>query len=274
MRWTPVIMVVTALALSVFGCNRSKQESHTEASPAPSAHAEVHWTYAGETGPDRWGALQAEWSPCGGAGQSPVDIDQTAKSEATDHPVLQILHRPHVADEVNNGHTIQVNYTQGDTLRLGSDVYVLKQYHFHAPSEHTVRGKHYPMEMHLVHQTDDGRLAVIGVFIEQGAHNKAFDPVWSNLPRTAGGESHLDGVTVDVDQLLPRKSAVYRYDGSLTTPPCSEGVKWMVMATPIQLSAEQIGAFRGIIDGNSRPVQALNGRVVTVDEVQNAVANH
>jgi len=268
------VMVVTTLALSVFGCNRSKQESHTDASSAPSAHAEVHWTYTGETGPDRWGALQAEWSPCGGAGQSPVDIDHTAKSEATDHPVLQILHRPHVADEVNNGHTIQVNYTQGDTLRLGSDVYALKQYHFHAPSEHTVRGKRYPMEMHLVHQADDGRLAVIGVFIEQGAHNKAFDPIWSNLPRTAGGESHLDNVTVDVDQLLPRKSAVYRYDGSLTTPPCSEGVKWMVMATPIQLSAEQIGAFRGVIDGNSRPVQALNGRVVTVDEVQNAVANH
>ncbi|HET6462530.1 MAG TPA: carbonic anhydrase family protein, partial [Candidatus Krumholzibacteria bacterium] len=167
----------------------------------------------------------------------------------------------------NNGHTIQINYTDGDVLTIGSEQFQLLQYHFHVPSEHTVKGQHHAMEMHLVHATDDGKLAVIGVFIDEGAHNAAFDPILSNLPATKGAESHLDHVMVDVNQLLPSSLETYRYDGSLTTPPCSESVKWLVMTTPIQLSADQIAAFRAIINGNNRPVQPLNGRTVETDRV-------
>jgi carbonic anhydrase len=141
------------------------------------------------------------------------------------------------------------------------------QYHFHSPSEHTVKGQHHPMEMHLVHKSADNKLAVIGVFIDEGAHNAAFDPIWSNLPDTKGEEVHVENVMVDVNQLLPASMESYRYDGSLTTPPCSEGVKWIVMTTPIQMSAEQINAFRAIISGNNRPVQPLNSRVVETDRV-------
>ena len=123
------------------------------------------------------------------------------------------------------------------------------------------------MEMHLVHKSADSRLAVVGVFIAEGSHNKAFDPVWGNLPAQKGVETHFPSVKVDVDALLPTSRASYRYDGSLTTPPCSEGVSWIVMTTPIQLSSEQVGAFRRLIDGNNRPVQPLNGRTILTDAV-------
>jgi carbonic anhydrase len=126
----------------------------------------------------------------------------------------------------------------------------------------------FPMEMHMVHKTGAGKLAVVGVLIEAGQHNAAFDPVWSNLPKVTGAESHLPAVKVDVDALLPKARATYRYDGSLTTPPGSEGVAWLVMTTPIQLSSAQIGQFTALIRGNNRPVQALNGRSVVTDAVK------
>lgn len=274
-RFTIVAAVLAVLAL---GCTRSNQ-TDTTASPAPTAHGGPHWSYEGETGPAQWGTLSPDWSPCGsGQSQSPIDIDKTMMADLPAMKTqfqpaqLRIIHHNHVADGINNGHTIQVNYSQGDTLRVGDEAFELKQYHFHSPSEHTVGGKHYPMEMHLVHKSPAGQLSVIGVFIEEGAHNAAFDPVWSNLPKTKGAETHLENVTVDIDQLLPASTASYRYDGSLTTPPCSEGVKWIVMATPIQLSTEQIGAFRALVHGNNRPVQALNGRPVVTDHVATAAS--
>jgi len=180
---------------------------------------------------------------------------------------LKIAHHEHVADGINNGHTVQINYPGADTLTLGDQSFGLVQYHFHGPSEHTIDGRHTPMEMHLVHKSGTSTLAVIGVLIEAGAHNAAFDPIWSNLPAQKGQETHYPAVKVDVDALLPAVRAAYRYDGSLTTPPCSEGVKWVVLSTPIQLSAEQIKAFTQLIPDNNRPTRALNGRTVTSDVV-------
>jgi carbonic anhydrase len=268
-------LVISLLATLALGCARSETASQQTATETPpTAHEAPHWSYEGEAGPAQWSSLSPDWSPCGGGtNQSPIDIDQTVRAELPEmraqfQPArLKIIHQKHVADEINNGHTIQVNYTQGDTLGIGDEAFALAQYHFHSPSEHTVGGKQYPMEMHLVHQSPEGKLAVIGVFIEEGAHNAAFDPIWTNLPKTKGVEMHLENLTIDVDQLLPYKTTSYRYDGSLTTPPCSEGVKWIVMTTPIQLSKDQIGAFRAIVHGNNRPVQPLNGRSVVTDRV-------
>ena len=172
-----------------------------------------------------------------------------------------------MADAINNGHTIQVNYSEGDTLSVGEQSYELNQYHFHSPSEHTLEGNHFPMEMHMVHKASDGSLAVIGVFIEEGSHNPAFDPIWANLPGEKGVESHFESVNVDIDELLPESQTTYRYDGSLTTPPCSEGVKWFIATEPIALSSEQIQAFTALITGNNRPVQPLNDRTVVTDRV-------
>lgn len=251
-------------------------KTNTVAPPAGSPH----WTYEGETGPASWGKLSADFSACSsGRSQSPIDIGKTSPASlpelrAAFRPAeLRIVHHEHLADAINNGHTIQVNYSQGDTLTVGNASYDLAQYHFHGPSEHTVGGKHSPMEMHLVHKSGAGGLAVVAVLIEEGAHNAAFDPVWSNLPKQKGVETHFEHVKVNVDDLLPRARTTYRYDGSLTTPPCSEGVKWLVMTTPVHLSPEQIGAFTALIKGNNRPIQPSNGRAIATDRVKETQSN-
>jgi carbonic anhydrase len=274
-----------AVILMLSGCGRSKP-TPTAAPAGPAAPvaskllsaapaaADPAWHYEGAEGPAEWGALSPKFAACGeGRSQSPIDFVKPAPGTATRKPTqfppaeLRVAHQAHAADVLNNGHTIQVNYAGGDTLTIGDDKYELAQYHFHNRSEHTVTGTHFPMEMHLVHQAADGRLAVIGVFIEEGAHNAAFDPVWTNLPGHAGVKTHYAAVKVDVDTLLPSTHTSYRYDGSLTTPPCSEGVKWIVMTTPIQLSAQQIAAFTSLIHDNNRPLQPLNGRRVATDAV-------
>ena len=246
----------------------------TRPSVAPVAGDPV-WHYEGAEGPDKWGTLSPKFAACGeGQFQSPVDIGDTVTANETillkmafPPAALKIAHHEHVADGINNGHTIQINYEGADTLTIANDQYALVQYHFHNPSEHTIRGKHFPMEMHLVHKAANGKLAVVGVLIEEGAHNAAFDPIWANLPKQKGVETHYQAVTVDVDALLPRTRASYRYDGSLTTPPCSEGVRWIVMTTPIQLAADQIRAFTAIIHDNNRPTQPLHNRSIIADAV-------
>jgi carbonic anhydrase len=269
-------VVVMLLAMLVAACGKSEQAAgeKTAAGEQTAAGEALHWSYEGATGPANWGTLSAGWAPCGtGTNQSPIDIHETSRAELAamrtkfEPATLKIVHNEHVADGINNGHTIQINYTNGDSLSVGSETFQLVQYHFHSPSEHTVHGMHHAMEMHLVHKSAEGKLAVIGVFIREGEHNAAFDPIWSNLPATKGAETHLEHVNVDVSQMLPAGSESYRYDGSLTTPPCSEGVKWIVMAHPIQMSADQIAAFRKLIHGNNRPVQPLNGRAVVTDFV-------
>ena len=281
------VTLAAALAVAAVGCGGSS-ETAAPASPAASAASasttrpsvapaatDPVWHYEGAEGPARWGALSPKFSACGsGRAQSPVDIAATTPGTAALElktnllpGTLRIAHHEHVADGINNGHTIQINYAGGDTLTIGDESYALVQYHFHNQSEHTLKGVHFPMEMHLVHKSASGKLAVIGVFIQQGAHNAAFDPIWNNLPTSRGVETHYPSVNVDVDKLLPTNRASYRYDGSLTTPPCSEGVRWIVMSTPIELSAEQIKAFTAIIHDNNRPTQALNSRPVLAEAV-------
>lgn len=206
-----------------------------------------------------------------GHSQSPIDI---RKTETSKEPAmrsryapasLRIVHSLHSADVVNTGHSIQVNFPQGDALTIGDTTYALVQFHFHGPSEHLVNGKSFPMEMHLVHMSADRKIAVIGVLIKEGKANKAYDPIWKNLPDARGIEKHLEDVTVDVELLIPKDRTNYRYEGSLTTPPCSEGVKWFVVREPVEMSKQQIEAFRAILWKNNRPVQPLNGRKVFVD---------
>lgn len=238
----------------------------------------THWTYEGEKGPQFWGKLDPDFSLCAeGHSQSPIDIAATAPASLPElrakfSPAnLRIVHHEHMADEINNGHTIQINYSEGDTMSIGGTDYELIQFHFHAPSEHTVHGKQYPMEMHFVHKSPSGTLAVIAVFIEKGVHNAVFDSIWANLPKQKGLELHYEHVQVNVDDLFPHSNKSYRYDGSLTTPPCSEGVKWIVMQSPIHLSAAQIWRFTTLIEGNNRPVQPLHHRVTVTDGVTEEV---
>jgi carbonic anhydrase len=278
--------LAVAAALAVAACSKPALEP-TPAPPTPpqpkvsvvAAPTTPHWDYGPEHGPALWASLSPDFAACAaGKSQSPIDIVKaqttTVAPAKTSYGLaeLRVVHHEHVADGINNGHTIQVNYAGADTLTLGDETFDLLQYHFHSPSENTVDGKHYAMEMHLVHKSKAGNLAVIGVFIEEGAENPAFAPIWANLPKEKGKEFHLEHLKVNVDDLLPAERTSWRFDGSLTTPPCSEGVKWVVMTAPVQLSAGQVAAFRAVIDNNNRPTQPLHGRTIATDRVKDMTA--
>ncbi|RME62099.1 MAG: ScyD/ScyE family protein [Caldilineae bacterium] len=221
-------------------------------------HGEVHWGYEGDTGPDHWGALNPDWALCStGQEQSPVDIPAGAPVNPAN---IVYNYDPTALNIVNNGHTIQVNYDPGSAIQIEGVTYELKQFHFHALSEHTVAGQYADMEMHLVHQSAEGGYAVVGVFINAGAENPAFAPMWEHLPAMAGEPETIDGVTVNADDMLPAERTYWRYNGSFTTPPCTEGVKWVVLNQDVNLSADQLGAFTSIMHDNYRPVQPMNDR--------------
>lgn len=238
------------------------------ASATLAASGPIHWGYDGEVAPEHWGDLSPDFAACSaGKQQSPVDIPATA---AVNPPRLHFSYRPSALTIVNNGHTIQVNYDQGSTLQVDGAAYPLVQFHLHALSEHTLNGAHTAMELHLVHKDSQDRIAVVGVMIKEGAYNAAYEPVLAHMPAEEGEPAAIAGVTVNAAALLPAQQSFYRYDGSLTTPPCSEGVTWFVMAEPVELSPAQIAAFEALYDHNYRPVQPLNGRTFLLTSAQPA----
>jgi len=221
-----------------------------------------HWGYQGELGPDHWGSLDPAFAVCtGGREQSPIDLRGAAR-EALSEIVFE--YAPSPISIQNNGHTIQVDYQAGSGIVLDGTRYGLTQFHFHHRSEHTVDGADFPLELHLVHEDAAGALAVVGVFLEEGAANEALAPVWRHLPAEAGPAALVAG-TLDAAALLPERRTTWRYSGSLTTPPCSEGVSWLMMTEPVTASREQIEAFRALFPVNNRPVQPLNGRRLVTD---------
>lgn len=166
---------------------------------------------------------------------------------------------------MNNGHTVQVNYDSGSYIQLDDVRYDVLQFHYHAPSEHVVDGKEFPAELHIVHKNADGGLAVVGILLQEGAQNDAYASFIENLPIEKSDVKDA-GVTVDAADLLPTVQTTFRYSGSLTTPPCTEGVYWLLMTTPVELSSEQLNKFESIFDeGNNRPIQPLNDRPLEED---------
>jgi carbonic anhydrase len=219
-----------------------------------------HWAYEGDSGPEHWGSLAPEFATCAsGTAQSPIDIPASA---ALSSPDISFAYQPSLVNIVNNGHTVQVNYDAGSAITLDGVKYDLVQFHFHAASEHAIAGQHTPLEIHLVHRSAEGDLAVIGILLTSGTENPAYAPVLQNLPQQAGDPATVAGASVDASQLLPAQRSYWRYAGSLTTPPCSEGVKWFVMSRPVELSDAQIAAFTSIYPNNSRPLQPLLARMV------------
>ena len=257
----------TVYALNVFGLapkappaiETAAKDSHGAAVAKDDAHADApHWSYDGATGPDRWGDLEDGNALCklGGA-QSPVDLSGAMRVAAL--AGLQTAYGSTRVKVTNNGHTFQVNADKGSTLTLDGKKYDLLQFHFHTPSEHTVDGKSFPLEMHLVHQAADKSLAVIGVFIAEGSPNVVLGKFWEKMPKAQG---EVDtGVSIDIKELLPRATDEYfTYAGSLTTPPCSESVRWVVLKQPIQASKTQIASFRTVFAANARPTLPLGAR--------------
>ncbi|MGB7816748.1 MAG: carbonic anhydrase family protein [Methylotenera sp.] len=231
----------------------------TEAKPKTSA-SKAHWTYEGKEGPENWGKLNPEFATCDiGRNQSPINIENTMSASLK--PLRGIQKFP-AKDIVNNGHTVQVNFKEGNMLVLDSAAYQMKQVHFHAPSENTINGKSFPLEAHFVHADSKGNLTVIGVMFKEGKANLGLAKLWPQMPSIEGEPVVLKN-RVTPSELIPENRNYYRFSGSLTTPPCSEGVRWILMKTPMTASKEQIEAFERVVKHrNNRPVQALNGRVV------------
>jgi carbonic anhydrase len=227
----------------------------------PATHP-PHWTYEGEEGPIHWGELDASYATCGtGQEQSPIDVVSPVEQDLAN---ISFHYQPSAVNILNNGHTVQVNYDAGSYIELDGARYDVLQFHYHAPSEHTVNGEAFPAELHMVHKNADGNLAVVGILLREGADNSAYDPFIDNLPASES-EAKDAGVTVDAAELLPMEQTTYRYDGSLTTPPCSEGVKWLLMTTPVELSAEQLGKLDELFEANNRPVQLVGERTPVED---------
>lgn len=219
-----------------------------------------HWDYDGKEGPEHWGKMHKDFATCGlGHKQSPINIADTVKDKL---PAIEFNYQPSPLKIVNNGHTVQVNFIEGSGIKVGADNYTLLQFHVHTPSEEQVKGKAYDMVAHFVHKNAAGQLAVVGVLFEKGAENAALAPVVAKLPKNAGPERSYAEVSVDAAKLLPADRGYYTFEGSLTTPPCSEGVRWMVLKTPVTASSAQLDAIKAIVHHNARPVQPLHGRVV------------
>jgi carbonic anhydrase len=257
-RSASTIAALSGLALILGGCSASTDAAATS-TPTPSATAEaaeVHWTYEGEAGPENWGELSDEYGVCAtGTHQSPIDLSTGSDIEGDTLELDYGNVDEHVTD---TGHTFQLVADADAEVDYNGVEYTLLQMHYHDPSEHTVDGEAAPIEFHFVHQDDEGNLLVIGVLATEGGDNAAYDTFVSG---TEASED-TDG-TVNLPDMLPESLDHFAYSGSLTTPPCTEGVQWIVLQTPVELSSEQIAQLQEAYPHNSRPVQPLNDREVT-----------
>ena len=221
------------------------------------AGAHGHWAYQGAAGPQTWGGLKPEFTLCGtGQRQSPIDI---RGGLAVDLDPVKFSYQSSPFAVIDNGHTVQANIAPGNSIEIGGKRFDLVQFHFHRPSEERIDGRQFEMSLHLVHKDEQGRLAVVAVVMDKGPPQGAVQKVWNNLPLEKGEEFSARG-PLELDQLLPVDRRYFTYMGSLTTPPCSEGVQWVVMRQPVTMSPDQIELFARIYPMNARPIQQVSGR--------------
>jgi len=234
--------------------------------PSLAQESHPHWSYAGHTGPTHWGTLEKDYSACSsGKTQSPIDIRSDA-AKTKDLPAIAFDYKASPLRIIDNGHTIQINYTPGSFIGVGDSRYELVQFHFHRPSEERINGKRYAMVAHLVHKDSEGKLAVVAVLLKAGAANPLIKTLWANLPKEKETESALDAVQINAADLLPKSRAYYTFAGSLTTPPCSEGVTWFVLKHPTSISKDEVARFAKAYPMNARPTQPLHGRALSASK--------
>jgi carbonic anhydrase len=279
--WLPAVCALTL----ILSCGQQTQQENITEQPsdtagakevtsAPASARPVHWSYTEEGGPAGWAGLTPVYAACGsGKSQSPVNILTNTSKGSPDWTLeykttsLQIAHHEQVDELINNGHTIQVTPQPGSALNYGGKIYHLKQFHFHTPSEHTIDGMHAPMEIHFVHQSDDNNLAVVGVLVRQGKHNANFDQLIRYLPNAVGEKNTHDSVQINIALHVPKDLWAYHYIGSLTTPPCTENVQWLVLKKPAEMDKAQLESFSSRLKQNNRPTQPLNDRKMTLDDI-------
>jgi carbonic anhydrase len=270
---TPSVRVIAKADPSAAAATTGHTAHTSAASAAPAARrptkapghdatasAHAHWSYQGEAGPDAWGRMQPGFATCAnGQRQSPIDIRGGIR---VDLEPVQFDYRASRFAVVDNGHTVQVNVEAGgNAITVMGRRFDLVQFHFHRPSEERLDGRQFDMVAHLVHKDADGKLAVVAVLLDRGSAHPLVQTVWNNLPLEKGAEVRASG-TLDLANLLPQDRRYHTYMGSLTTPPCSEGVTWIVMAQPVAISSDQITVFSHLYPMNARPVQAQSGRLI------------
>jgi len=248
MNKTLVTLLFSSLLVSSLYANSDEHSKHHSS-----------WSYEGATAPEHWGSLDEKFSACSnGFNQSPINLTEFMDA---DLPDIKFDYNLKATQILNNGHTIQVNVKGGSSIEVDNISFELKQFHFHIPSENNIKGKSFPLEAHLVHASADGKLAVVAVMFEVGESNKVLEKLWKDIPQNAGDSHEIS--FEDLDAILPKNRDYYRFNGSLTTPPCTEGVRWLVMKNSITLSAEQRDTFKKVMKiPNNRPIQDRNARVV------------
>ena len=247
MRWLALLLILVLGACS--------SDSHKD--------TEKHWSYSGDTGPEHWAELDPAWEIAAkGQSQSPIDLGEAKQGDAG---TLEFHYLESAIRVTNTGHSVQMTVESGSWVEIDGKRFHLKQLHLHSPSEHAVNGVYSDLEFHCVHESDDLKLAVVGFLADAGAASENFGLFLDNVPEV--GETHvIPNFRVDLANILPDNlEHNYHYSGSLTTPPCTENVEWIVLKTHKTVSAEQIATFRKYYQGNNRPLQPLNGRELMVD---------
>jgi carbonic anhydrase len=241
--------LVAAFCITLAPASFRAQESH-----AP------HWDYEGHSDPQHWGSLDPAFATCKmGHNQSPIEISH---AKLADLPDLKFDYKPVPLHIINNGHTIMIDYAPGSMLTVGDKAYTLQQFHFHHPSEEHINGKGFDMVAHLVHADREGHLAVVAILFKVGAPNPLLETLWNNVPPEKDKLLEIPQVSVNVESLLPPQHGYYTYSGSLTTPPCTEGVTWYVLKSVSTLSNEQLAIITKLYPHDNRPTQKLNHREV------------
>lgn len=243
----------TTIIITVISSNQYRSLAETD---------ETHWEYGGASNASKWGELSPEFESCEiGRDQSPINLDDPDSYQPEELAEIQFNYQPSTVEVINNSHTVVVNYEPGSTININNEEYELIQFHFHTPSEHTINNEASAMEVHFVHQNEAGKLAVVGVMMNSGAENPLISSIWDVIP---DGSKAVDSQSMSLNaaDLLPNNKNYFSYEGSLTTPPCSEGVSWNVLLEPIEVSLEQIETFSSLHPYNARPIQPTNGRSV------------
>ncbi len=239
---------------------KSKKGKKTQEAPPPPPPPPAPWSYSGTTGAEKWGSLSKDYAVCSqGQRQTPIDIRNTVKA---DLPAINFAYKTVPLSIIDNGHSIQVDTPDAGNITVEGETYELIQFHFHKPSEEKINGKIYDMVVHLVHQSKDGKLAVVAVLLDAGKEHSLIRTLWTHLPLETEKPLVRNEVQIDPNLLLPSKRSYYTFFGSLTTPPCSEGVLWLVLKTPMQVSKEQLAGFATRYKNNARPIQGVNNRVI------------
>jgi len=254
---TKKILLATALlGASLLHAEHSKADIKLEHNKHTNT---VHWSYSGEGAPENWGKIDPRFATCSnGVNQSPINLTGFTESQL---PAIDFNYNLTSSDILNNGHAIQANVKNGSSITVDGKTFDLKQFHFHNPSENNINGKSFPLEAHFVHASKTGELAVVAVMFEEGEENKALTELWDKMPQNVGDKNPIDAKALNA--LLPKERDYYRFNGSLTTPPCTEGVRWLVMKKPVTLSKSQVETFAKVMHHhNNRPIQASNARAI------------